>query len=398
MRVIDYVAGRAYAPVYRVSAERAVLHARLVNAVDAAGGRLLYSSDSTHAPVYLGIEAPQGERIGVLVYPFTANQRATSGRPADEHRLQIRYGGEKSWNERTHVLGRDIAGIDTTLVLGVHVQENLLIGLDPNVYDPLPMGISIEFKDHQVAAARESSDGWHVFERDNIPGRRRATPRARDGLETVVLFQPRRLLDYVRFERTASDLGLDPALRLTTAIDAAQLPATPGPAVTSVHELERQFEMTSAEILEMISERGRLNTAVRGGVAEFHLRKFLENDPQVAVVQELDKDGMHDFDVTMHNGIQVRVECKNASPKRYADGDIKVEVQKTRASQGDPAGRLYRFDQFDVVAACLRGPTGQWGFRYRRTEELTPHGVFPDRIAPLQRVTTAWADKLAGAC
>lgn len=230
----DDVAGRAYASVYRVSGSRAALHARLISAVEASGGRLLYASEPTRAPVYLGIESPRGERIGVLVYAFTANHRVISHRPADEHRLQIRYGGEDTWGERSHTIGRDIAGIDTTLVLGVHVQEGLFIGLDPNVYDPLPMGISIEFKDHQVAAARESPEGWHVFERDNIPGRRRGTPRARDGLETVVLFQPHRLLDYVRFERTASDLGLDPALRLTLATDAAQPPASPGPAVTSV--------------------------------------------------------------------------------------------------------------------------------------------------------------------
>lgn len=333
----------------------------------------------------------------MLAYPFTANHRVISGRPADEHRLQIRYGGEESWGQRAHDIGRDVAGIDTTLVLGVHVQHDLLIGLDPNLYDPLPMGISIEFKDHQVGATLQSPEGWQVFERDNIPGRRRRAARAREGLETVVMFQPRRLLDYVRFERTASDLRLDPALRLTTATEATRPPATPGPAVASVHELERQFEMTSAEILEMISERGRLSTAVRGGVAEFHLRKLLESDPQVAEVRDLDKDGMHDFDVTMRNGAQIRVECKNASPKRYADGDIKVEVQKTRASQGDPAGRLYRINQFDVIAACLRGPTGQWAFRYRRTDQLTPHDGFPDRIAPLQRVTVDWADALADA-
>lgn len=392
----DYVADRAYAPVYRVAGKQG-LHDRLIKAVEASGGRLLYASDVTRAPVYLGIESPRGERIGVLAYPFTANQKVTTGRPADEHRLQIKYGGEDTWDKRAHDIGRDIAGIDTTLVLGVHVQHDLLIGLDPSLYDPLPMGISIEFKDHQINATLGSSEGWQVYERDNIPGRRRRAPRAREGLETVVMFQPHRLLDYVRFERTASDLRLDPALRLTTATEATQPPTTPGPAVTSVHDLERQFEMTRAEILEMISERGRLSTAVRGGVAEFHLRKLLEADPQVAEVRDLDKDGMHDFDVTMNSEAQVRVECKNASPKRYADGDIKVEVQKTRASQGDPAGRLYRIDQFDIVAACLRGPTGEWAFRYRRTDQLARHEGYPDRLAPLQRVTDAWASRLTEA-
>jgi hypothetical protein len=114
----------------------------------------------------------------------------------------------------------------------------------------------------------------------------------------------------------------------------------------------------------------------------------------VAEVVSLDEDGRHDFDVTLADGQVVRVECKNCSPKLYANGDMKVEVQKTRATQNDPAGRLYRPDQFDVVAACVYGPTGVWSFRYRRTELLDRHPRFSDRLAPLQRVTEAWADTL----
>lgn len=88
------------------------------------------------------------------------------------------------------------------------------------------------------------------------------------------------------------------------------------------------------------------------------------------------------------------MECKNASPRRYKNGDMKVEVQKTRATQGDPAGRFYRHDQFDVVAACLFAPTGQWRFAYRSTSLLERDGRFPDRLAPLQRVTDDWASNL----
>jgi hypothetical protein len=391
--VPDFVADRAYARVYSTPT-RMDLHEFLSDAVTKSDGQLLYVSDPKRSPIYLGIQTLSHERVGVLVYPFRANHRKIKNRPDDEHRMQIRYGGEDSWKV-DHPIGRDIAGIDTTLVVGLHLEAGLLIGLAPSLYDPLPMGISIEFKDANVAEALTS--GWHVFERDNITGRRRANPRAAAGLETVVMFAPDRFLDYVRLERTATDLALDPALRFVAAQEAAVPKPAAEHAVASTHDLEAQFEMTSAEILIMISEANRLSTAVRGGVAEFHLGKQLATNTSVAKVVPIDKDGLHDFDVTMVTGRLVRVECKNASPKRYANGDIKVEIQKTRATQGDPAGRLYWVDQFDVVAACLKGPTGRWEFRYRRTDLLVEDQRHSGKLAPLQRVTEDWATTLQGA-
>lgn len=88
------------------------------------------------------------------------------------------------------------------------------------------------------------------------------------------------------------------------------------------------------------------------------------------------------------------VECKNASPRPYADGTLKVEVQKTRASKGDPASRLYRVDQFDVIAACLYSATGSWTFRFQRTGRLVRDATFGDRIAPIQRIDHDWAPEL----
>jgi len=37
----------------------------------------------------------------------------------------------------------------------------------------------------------------------------------------------------------------------------------------------------------------------------------------------------------------IRVECKNGEENKCANGDGRVEVQKTRASKGDPASRYY---------------------------------------------------------
>jgi hypothetical protein len=379
------VAGRSYPRVYR-TVGREPLHGFLQQAVHASGGRVLYASSPSRAPVYLGVHGSHDERIGLLIYPFTANQRPTTNRPQDEHRFQIRYGGAESWREE-HPLGRDVAQVDTTLVLGVHLEQEILVGLDPALYDPLPMGISFEFKDTEVAETRR--DGWHVYERVTRQGPRRG-PRAAERLETVVIFRPERLLDYARLEREASDLALDPPLRFIAAREVASRVPRRRDAVGSLHQLERKFGMSSAEVLDMINRRTRLAVAVRGGVAEFHLERRLGEDPSVRQVESLDLDGQPDFRVSLADRRVVTIECKNASPKRYDNGDYRVEVQKTRASKTDPASRYYRVDQFDTVAACLYAPTGRWEFRFKASHLLARHPGYPERIAPVQRVDATW--------
>src|SRR5205085_2618649 len=114
---------------------------------------------------------------------------------------------------------------------------------------------------------------------------------------------------------------------------------------TTRHELERAFDVTSRELLEIIATRRRLAVAVRGGVAEHHLQTRLDRDRNVVKADLIEKDGEPDFKVQLKSRTRpVFVECKNVSPKKRADGSYKVEVQKTRASKGDPASRLYRVD------------------------------------------------------
>ncbi len=279
-----------------------------------------------------------------------------------------------------------MAGIDVTVVLGVHLDAGVMVGLDPIAYDPLPLGISVEFKDSEVAAAREQT--WHAWERENRPGRRRGTPRAREGLEALVAFTPERLVDYVRFEREASILGLDPPLRLRLAETAGHHGRRPR------HALEEQFDLSAADILDIIGRRFRLGVAMRGGVAEHHLERALKADHTLRSVEQVDRDGEPDLDVTLRDGRRLSVECKNVSPNRYADGAFKVEVQKTRSQRDDPAGRLYPPDHFDALATCLFSATGLWEFRYKAAAGLTRSPRFHDRIAPGQRVDASWAETL----
>ncbi|MFB8892641.1 hypothetical protein [Microbacterium plantarum] len=384
----ELVARRAFGEVYRVQ-NRTDLHDFLAHAAEASGGRLLYVSDPGRAPIYLGVQLDSDERIGMLIYPFRITHNTITNRPDDEVRGQLRYGSEASW-KREHPVGRDIAGVDVTMILGIDLTAGVLLGLDANLWDPLPMGISFYAKTAEIEQAREH--GWHVWEKVNRGGNKRAEARSPTHLETVVAFAPDRLIDYARLERRATALRLDPPLRFSAAAAMADHASPDEPQRR--HVLEEQFALTSEQILDIIGGRNRLSVAVRGGVAEYHLEQQLTGAPGIASVQRLDVDAMHDFNLTLDDGTFFRVECKNASPKTSAGGAFKVEVQKTRASKGDPASRFYAADGFDVVAACLFSPTGRWEFRFGRTADMARHKSFPDRLAPVQSITDDWVDNL----
>lgn len=341
--------------------------------------------------MFLGVQLDSDERIGLLIYPFRVTRVTTRNRPSDEVRGQLRYGSEDSWL-RDHPVGRDIAGVDVTMILGVDLEAGVFVGLDANLWDPLPMGISFYAKEAEIKDTQFF--GWHVWEKVNRGGTKRSVPRSPTNLETVVTFTPDRLIDYARLERRATSLRLDPPLRYTAALAMSHKPIDDTETPAPRHVLEKQFQLTSEEILDIIGGRHRLAVAVRGGVTEHHLEKVLRADPAVAEVVRLDVDAMHDFDVTLQDGRRLRVECKNASPKRAADGSFRVEVQKTRASKNDPASRFYALDAFDVVAACLFSPTGAWDFRYGTVLDMPRHREFSDRLMPIQPVTDAWVERL----
>ncbi len=380
---------RTYARRYeRVQKRRD--HGFVEQAVADAGGRVLFTSGPSSAPLFLGVEDPTGARVGLMAYVFHANRVITKNRPSDEHRGQIRYGDvtSREWREAGHPIGFDPTGVDVTAVLVVDPEAGVLFGLDPYAYDPLPLGNSIYFKETLVEAVHQA--GWHVWERDTHSGPRKS--QTEPGLETVVGFRPSELFRFVALERRAQALGLDQALRYRAAEQAV--------AETSVggaHQLERDFGLSSHELLSIINRKSRLAMAMRGGVAEHHLGLALAQDPSVESAEEGTIDGPPDFHVTMADGRNVTVECKNASPRAMADGVFKVEIQKTRASKSDPLSRFYAPDAFEVVAACLYGPTKQWAFRFCRSSRLTEHRAHPGRIAPLQRIDDRWSATLADA-
>lgn len=383
--------GRSYARRYE-RVQRRKHHAFIEEAVERSGGRVLFSSGPDSAPLFLGVEDAGGQRVGICAYVFLANRRETRNRPADEHRLQIRYGdvNDSAWRAENHPIGFDPLAVDVTIVVGAHIEADLIVGLDPLIYTPLPIGISVFFKDAEIDEARRT--GWHVWERDNISGARRSSPRAELGVETLVAFSPDRLLAYVQFERTAQALRLEPPLRFRAAVDQS----APKPA-SGIHALEGEFSLSAEEILDIIRERPRLGMAVRGGVAEQHLYNLLSVDPAVTGLRIGQQEGPPDLFVTVGSAGLVTVECKNVSPKTLKDGTPKVETQKTRASKRDPKSRYYAPDQFDVVAACMYGPWRRWEFRYKRSSQLARDRMYPDRIAAIQRIDASWSSTLLDA-
>lgn len=152
------LAGRAFGEVYRGQG-RSGLHAFLLDAVRASGGRVLYASDPHRAPVNLGDQLDSDERIGMLVYPFRATRNSIKNRPDDEVCGQLRYGAEESW-KREHPVGRDVARVDVTMILGVDLADGVVLGLDASLWDPLPMGISFHAEDTEIQQVKASD--WHV--------------------------------------------------------------------------------------------------------------------------------------------------------------------------------------------------------------------------------------------
>ena len=256
----ESLAGRFFGEIYRVQG-RLDMHDFLVQSVESSGGRVLHASDTRRAPVFLGVQLDSDERIGMLVYPFRMTRNTIRNRPSDEVRGQLRYGSEGSWN-REHPVSRDVAGVDVTMIIGIDLADGVLLGLDVKLWDPLPMGISFYAKDADIDLAKKT--GWHVWEKVNRSGSKRADARSPSHFETMVAFTPNRLIDYARLERRATSLRLDPPLRFAAATEIGNRGAPDEPHRR--HVLERQFALTSEQILDIISGRNRLSVAVRGGV------------------------------------------------------------------------------------------------------------------------------------
>ncbi|WP_035610715.1 hypothetical protein [Haloferula sp. BvORR071] len=362
----------------------------MLDALKSAGCRILQQSDPSIAPFQVSFETSLGERMGIVAYAFLANTKLTKNRPADEHRFQVKYGAKDG---ALHPLWQDPYGLYTTLFVGINPETGFFVGVDPVLHSPTRMFISIEFKEEQ--AQRILQEGWHFWEREK-------TTRGFDSpVETVVGGRAERFLDYVRFEQAA--LALDQGHRFLLAEQVGQhggkilnlhQQAAAGeirtPAARELHGLAREFELDPDDILSLIDTAPRLKMAVRGWVAETHLESLLRGIPEISELRRLEQDGQPDFDLVLRGGKSLRIECKNVLRRQMADGTIRVDFQKTRASKSNPCSRYYRRDEFQVLAACLHPSTEKWEFKYQFTRNLAAHQKCPLHLDNKVRVGPDW--------
>jgi len=363
--------------VYSVSARnKEPLLQFISEALEQRGCRILHVSPANRAPFLIIFDLPGSERISVLAYAFFANSEPTRNRPSDEHRFQIKYGGNLKGVLDVAV---DPMGVTTTIFIGVDPERKIFVAADPLMNNPSPMSRSIEFKADNVASVE--ARGWSAWERDRHDAKtttRRAFELLPD-IRTEILIGGRqeRLLDLILLERLAR--GLDPGERHLIADKFRDLPGKTAASQIS-HKLLDELNIAPEALLDLIGSASRLKMAVRGWVAETHLETHLKGVDGVSQCVRLQGDGMPDISLRWRSGKPILIECKNVLRTTYAGGIPKLDFQRTRAAKSDPCSRYYMPSDFDIVAACLHPITERWEFKFALTSRLPAHGYCRGRI------------------
>jgi len=357
----------------------------MTEALQAEGCRIIFCGPPNQAPFRITFETPEGERMGIMAYAFLANQVVTNNRPEDEHRFQVKYG---SRDGTEHCIWQDPCGLYTTLFLGIDPALGFFVGADPVLHNPTKMFISIEFK--QRNAHEILNRGWHSWERE-----RKSNSRA--PVEVLVGGRRESFLSYIRFEREALGEGQGHRQLIAERVGLAGMVGVKGstshrlivPHPARLHELAEEFELSEAEVMDLIESAPRLKMAVRGWVAEEHLYREIRGWPDVSDCQRVTVDRGADIKLRFR-GHALNVECKNVLRKTNRAGLARVDFQRTRAAKGDPCSRYYSPNEFNIVAACLHAVTESWEFRYVVPERLDPHKKCSGKIASNVKVDSRW--------
>lgn len=361
----------------------------MVEALEKQGCRVIFSPPPNRAPFRITFETPQGERIGIVAYSFLANNRKIKNRPEDEHRFQIKYGGDLSG---LHEIWQDPYGLYVTLLVGINPEMGFFVAADPVPRNPTRFSVSVEFKEEQAQEILDKK--WVAWERERRPGKKTVDEPL---FEALVGGTADQFLRLVRFEREAwgEESGerhyLAEHFGDTALVTASrQLIASP-PAISAehLHALAEEFALPEKKVLDLISERRMLKMAVRGSVAEEHLVTALRAVPGVRDCQRLEDDRGPDVALSF-KGTKITLECKNSSRVRTKDGLEKIDLQRTRASKADPCSRYYKPSEFDLVAACVHAVTERWEFKYALTSQLDPHGTCSGRLSNNVKLDGRW--------
>jgi hypothetical protein len=361
----------------------------MLDGLRTAGCRILFCSPPDRAPFVITFETRHGERMGIVAYAFLATRTPTRNRPDDERSFQIKYGSKQDYAEdNAHVFWQDPLSLFTTLLIGIDPDEGFFVAADPEAHNPTKFFIRVEFKDEHAEAIRR--DGWHAWERA-----RRAGSMA-EPVEVLVGGVQDAFLDLIRFERAA--YGLPPGDRQLLAdkrelIGAVHLDAEDSqhPDVREPHPLLRELNLGADEVLELIANARRLKMAVRGWVAEEHLRVALSQVEGVTWCERLDEEGGPDLLIRYKDGPKVTVECKNVLRVLNKTRNLpRIDFQRTRAAKSDPCSRYYAPEDFDIVAGCLHAVTERWEFRYAVPSDLDRHQKCVGRLASNVLVDERW--------
>lgn len=362
----------------------------MLGGLRAAGCRILFASPPDRAPFVITFETRDGERMGLVAYAFLATRTPTLNRPEDERSFQIKYGSKQDYiDNNAHELWQDPLGLFTTILLGIDPDQGFFVAADPEAHNPTKFFIRVEFKDeHAEAIVR---NGWHAWERA-----RRAGPMA-EPIEVLVGGVQDAFLDMVRLERAA--FGLPPGDRQLLAekreliasvrLDAAQAAES---ATRQAHPLLRELDLDADEVLGLIAGARRLKMAVRGWVAEEHLRATLATLDGVTHCERLDDEGGPDLMIRYRDGPRLTIECKNVLRVLNKTRNLpRIDFQRTRAAKGDPCSRYYAPNDFDIVAGCLHAVTERWEFRYAIPASLPPHQKCVGKLASNVLVDEKWS-------
>ncbi len=174
------------------------------------------------------------------------------------------------------------------------------------------------------------------------------------------------------------------------------------------HPLEETLNAPARDILDAISSGFRAQVDVKGKLAELYLYRRLEVLHRRSVISELrwsDRDGDPDF-FLCYKGHHLTIQCKNARSgkercKGGEAGSFRVELQKTRSGVDIKTGektRLYRPDEFDIVAVCLFNQKRVWEYVYAAAGDMARHHTQTDRLQVMHPIcqpsVSPWHDDL----
>lgn len=369
---------------FRVQArDREPLIEFMIQALRSSGCRIIHRPRADIAPFRITFETPGGERLGIIAYAFLATFTPTKNRPDDEHSFQVKYGSKDG---KLHQLWQDPYGLYTTLFLGINPELDLFVAADPVVHNPTKFFIRVEFKQEHVDEILRRK--WHAWERRKV--------QHSEPVEVLVGGTADSFLRLIRFEREVlgeapghrqllAERALDPSSQIVLPSTAAPIPGD-----VRLHQLAREFELDEHEVLNLIAGTRRLKMAVRGWVAEEHLVRHLRDVRGVSECNRSDAEGGPDVLLRYQRGPLIRLECKNVLRDRAANGDARVDFQRTRSSKNNPCSRFYSADDFEVVAACLHAVSERWEFRFAPTSLLDPHKKCAGKLSNLVRVDQRW--------